>query len=242
MKVESVKPYRQSSDQKKKQIESMFDHIAGRYDFLNHFLSFGTDIYWRKKAVATLQKVQPKLILDIATGTGDLAIAAMKLKPEKIFGIDLSEEMLEIGRKKIKKKQLFPQIELLKGDSEQLIFEDNKFDAVTVSFGVRNFQHLEKGLGEMLRVLKPGGSVVILEFSQPNGWIKPFYNFYSSKITPGIGKLVAHDKEAYDYLHESVNVFPSGKDFCAILQKVGYKDVKHQPLTFGIATIYSAQK
>lgn len=238
MKVESVKPYK-ADGEKKIQIESMFDNIARRYDFLNHFLSFGVDLYWRKKAIQVLKKDQPKLLLDIATGTADLAIQAMKtLKPEKIYGIDISEEMLEIGRKKLKKINLYPQIELLKADSENLVFDDNKFDAVTVSFGVRNFQHLEKGLAEMLRVLKPGGKVVILEFSQPKKFIKPFYQFYSSVITPNIGKMIAKDKAAYSYLHESVSVFPSGQEFCNILERTGYKQVTFKPLTFGIATIY----
>lgn len=242
MKVESVKPYK-AEGEKKDQIESMFDNIANRYDFLNHFLSFGVDVYWRKKAIATLKDHKPKILLDIATGTADLAIEAMKiLKPEKIFGIDISEEMLEFGRKKLRKKNLIPQIELIKADSENLIFDDNKFDAVTVSFGVRNFQHLEKGLKEMLRVLRPGGKVVILEFSQPNKVIKPFYRFYSSVITPNIGKMIAKDKEAYSYLHESVSVFPAGRDFCEILERTGYKNVTYKPLTFGIATIYTGTK
>lgn len=242
MKVESVKPY-SSTGEKKQQIESMFDNIAGRYDFLNHFLSFGVDLYWRKKAIATLAKDRPKLILDIATGTADLALQSMKsLNPEKIIGVDISEEMLEIGRKKIKNKDLTSRIELLKADSEQLIFDDNKFDAVTVSFGVRNFQNLEKGLREMLRVLKPGGKLMILEFSQPRKFIRPFYKFYSSRVTPGIGKLIAKDKAAYSYLHESVSVFPSGGEFMAILEKVGYKNISCKPLTFGIATIYNGTK
>lgn len=242
MKVESVKPY-SDSGAKKEQIESMFNHIAGKYDFLNRFLSGGTDIYWRKKAIATLKRSKPKFILDIATGTADLAIQAFKsLQPDKIIGVDISEEMLEYGRKKLKKKGLTSSIELLRADSEQLIFDDNKFDAVTVSFGVRNFQNLEKGLTEMWRVLKPGGMVMILEFSQPKAWFKPLFNFYSSKITPGIGKLISGDKKAYSYLHESVSVFPSGKEFCSLLEKTGYRNVAYKPLTFGIATIYTGIK
>lgn len=242
MKVESVKPYSESGA-KKEQIESMFNQIAGRYDFLNRFLSGGTDVYWRKQAISTLKKDKPKIILDIATGTADLAIQAMKtLHPEKVIGVDISEEMLEFGRKKLKKKGLFSSIELLRADSEQLIFDDNKFDAVTVSFGVRNFQNLEKGLNEMLRVLRPGGKVVILEFSRPQAWFRPIFNFYSSKVTPGLGKWISGDKKAYQYLHDSVSVFPSGKEFCAILEKTGYKNVSYKPLTFGIATIYTGIK
>ncbi len=243
MSLETIKPYKDASGQKKEQIEKMFDHIAGRYDFLNHFLSFGVDLYWRKKAIQSLQSIHPKVILDIATGTADLAIEALKLNPEKIFGVDLSEEMLENGRKKLQKKGLIDKIELLKGDSEKLIFDDNKFDAVTVSFGVRNFQNLEKGLEEMRRVLKPGGMLMILEFSQPkNKLILPLYSFYSSKVTPQIGKFIAGDKEAYSYLHDSVSLFPSGNEFAKILTKTGYRDIKFKPLTFGIATVYTAIK
>ena len=238
-----ITPYKDSSLSKKRQVAKMFNHIALRYDFLNHFLSLGIDRYWRRKAISKLRERHVNNLLDIATGTADLAIEAAKLKPSKIFGIDISTEMLEIGKKKIKKKKLDQIIQLLEGDCEDLIFEDNKFDAVTVAFGVRNFQDLEAGLEEMRRVLKPGGTAVILEFSQPKNFLfKKLYNFYSSRITPGIGKVIAHDKEAYSYLHESVKAFPHGIDFCNILMNCGYKNIHFTPLTFGIATIYTAEK
>jgi demethylmenaquinone methyltransferase/2-methoxy-6-polyprenyl-1,4-benzoquinol methylase len=241
--VEKITPYKDSSLNKKKQVAKMFNNIALRYDFLNHFLSFGIDRYWRRKAIATLREKKPALILDIATGTGDFAIEAVSLKPKRIFGIDISTEMLEIGKKKIKKKKLDQIIQLLEGDSEDLIFEDNKFDAVTVAFGVRNFQDLEGGLIEMRRVLKPGGKAVILEFSQPkNPLFKKLYNFYSSRITPKIGKVISNDKAAYSYLHESVKAFPHGIDFCNILMKCGFTEIQFVTVTFGIVTIYTAEK
>ena len=243
MSLGDIKPYRNSSLDKKQQVAGMFNNISRRYDFLNHFLSLGIDRYWRRKAIFQLRKIKPLLILDIATGTGDFAIEALKLKPVKIFGVDISVDMLAIGRKKIKKKNLDDKIELLEGDSEHLIFEDNKFDAVTVAFGVRNFQDLMKGLQEIYRVLKPNGKIVILEFSQPqNPLIKKIYSFYSSQITPKIGKVISKDKEAYSYLYESVNVFPYGDQFCALLNVTGFKDVHFKTLTFGIATIYTAGK
>jgi demethylmenaquinone methyltransferase/2-methoxy-6-polyprenyl-1,4-benzoquinol methylase len=221
----------------------MFNNIALRYDFLNHFLSFGIDVYWRSKAISKLKGKINSLILDIATGTADLAIEAAKLKPQKIFGVDISTEMLDIGRKKILHKKLQNIIQLLEGDSEDLIFEDNKFDAITVAFGVRNFQNLEYGLMEMRRVLKPGGIVVILEFSQPkNKLVSKLYNFYSSRITPGIGKIIAKDKAAYSYLHESVKAFPHGMDFCNILMNCGFKNIDFTPLTLGVATVYTGVK
>ncbi len=221
----------------------MFNNIAWRYDFLNHFLSFGIDRYWRKQAINLLRKDRPKVILDIATGTADLAIAAMKLNPEKIFGIDISADMIALGKSKIRKKKLQDKIELMEVDSENLFFDDNKFDAITVGFGVRNFEHLEKGLSEMFRVLKPGGSVVILEFSKPkNSIIKSLYNFYSTKICPLIGKAISKDSAAYSYLHESVKVFPDGKDFLKILLSIGFSNVKWKPLTFGVASVYLGKK
>lgn len=238
-----VTPYKDSSLNKKQQVARMFNNIAWRYDFLNHFLSFGIDHYWRKVAINTLTKDQPKVMLDIATGTGDLAVAALRLNPVKVFGVDISADMLEIGRTKMRKKNLQDKIELLEGDSEKLIFDDNKFDAITVGFGVRNFENLEKGLGEMLRVLRPGGKVVILEFSQPkSALIRSLYNFYSTRITPWLGKLISKDKAAYTYLHESVSAFPYGEDFKAILEKTGYKNASFRPLTFGIVTVYTAVK
>ena len=243
MSLENITPYKNSSQDKKRQIASMFNKIAGRYDFLNHFLSLGIDRYWRRKAIAQLRNKKPQLILDIATGTADLAIEAMKLHPAKIFGVDISVDMLELGRKKIKKKNLADKIELLEGDSEQLFFEDNKFDAVTVAFGVRNFQDLNKGLKEIHRVLKPDGKVVILEFSQPTmPLMKKLYNFYSSHITPKIGQFVSKDEAAYSYLNESVKAFPYGDEFCSILKEAGFRDIHFKALTFGVATIYTADK
>ena len=238
-----VTPYKDSSLNKKQQVAKMFNNIAWRYDFLNHFLSFGIDHYWRNQAIKTLKVNSPKIILDVATGTGDLAITALKLNPEKIYGVDISSDMLEIGRKKLLKKNLQDKIELLEVDSEKLIFEDNKFDAVTVGFGVRNFENLEKGLSEMRRVIKPGGKLVVLEFSQPkSAWMRALYRFYSTRITPWLGKLISKDQAAYTYLHESVNAFPYGKDFTDILVKTGYRNPSFRPLTFGIATVYTAEK
>jgi demethylmenaquinone methyltransferase / 2-methoxy-6-polyprenyl-1,4-benzoquinol methylase len=236
-------PYKDSSSSKKSQVARMFNNIAWRYDFLNHFLSFGVDRYWRSQTIREIKKYHPKVILDVATGTGDLAIAALKLHPEKIYGIDISSDMLNIGRKKIKQKKFQQKIELLEADSENLFFDDNKFDAITVAFGVRNFEDLEKGLSEMHRVLKPGQIAAILEFSKPNNkFIRSLYRFYSTKICPGIGKLISKDKAAYDYLHESVEEFPSGPEFVNILQQAGFNKVQWKPLTFGIVSIYLAEK
>jgi demethylmenaquinone methyltransferase / 2-methoxy-6-polyprenyl-1,4-benzoquinol methylase len=241
--MSTITPYKDSTQNKKQQVRRMFNNIAWRYDLLNHLLSFGIDRYWRRKSISFLKNSRPAVILDIATGTADLALAAVKLHPLKIFGVDISEDMLEIGRKKIRKKRLQEKIELLEGDSEKLFFEDNKFDAVTVGFGVRNFQDLEKGLAEMLRVLKPGGTSVILEFSRPgNRIINKLYELYSAKISPKIGTMISKDNAAYAYLHDSVNAFPSGKDFITILESIGYKNAKYHPLTFGIATVYIATK
>ncbi|MBP6335747.1 MAG: bifunctional demethylmenaquinone methyltransferase/2-methoxy-6-polyprenyl-1,4-benzoquinol methylase UbiE, partial [Bacteroidia bacterium] len=204
-----IAPYKNSNLNKKQQVAKMFNNIAWRYDFLNHFLSFGIDRYWRKQAISHLKKSKPGVILDVATGTADLAIAALKLNPVKVYGIDISEDMLNIGRQKLIKKNLRGKIELLESDSENLIFEDNKFDAITVGFGVRNFENLEKGLSEMLRVLKPDGKAVILEFSKPKSAIvRQFYSFYSSKICPWLGKVISKDAAAYTYLNESVEAFP----------------------------------
>ncbi|MEI6816905.1 MAG: bifunctional demethylmenaquinone methyltransferase/2-methoxy-6-polyprenyl-1,4-benzoquinol methylase UbiE [Bacteroidota bacterium] len=240
---EIVTPYQDSKTNKKEQVATMFDNIAGSYDFLNHFLSMGIDIIWRKKAIRLLKKYQPKYILDVATGTGDLAIAALKLHPDKIIGVDISEKMIEIGKEKIKKKNLNDFIQLLPGDSEKLIFSDETFDAVTVAFGVRNFENLNKGLEDIFRVLKPSGVVVILEFSMPTKFpVKQFYNFYFKFILPIIGRIVSKDYAAYSYLPNSVMAFPQGKAFTGILQSVGFDATKYIPLTFGIATIYIAEK
>lgn len=241
--TESVTPYQDSKLDKKQQVAKMFNSIAWRYDFLNHFLSFGIDRYWRKQTISNLRKNKPSLILDVATGTADLAISAMKLKPIKIFGIDISEDMLNIGREKIQKKKLQDKIELLESDSENLIFEDNKFDAITVGFGVRNFENLEKGLSEMLRVLKPEGKAVILEFSKPkSAIIRSLYSFYSSKVCPWLGNMISKDPVAYTYLNKSVEAFPEGENFASILRKTGYKEVSIKPLTFGVVTVYTGIK
>lgn len=239
----AVVPYKNDVAGKKLQVARMFDTISGNYDFLNHFLSFGIDIHWRKKAVKMLVKDQPKLILDVATGTGDFALEALSLKPSKIIGVDISEGMLEVGRKKMTEKGVSEIVEMRTGDSENLPFQENMFDAIIVAFGVRNFEDLRKGLGEMLRVLKPGGRVVILEFSKPvSFWFKPLYSFYFRFITPTIGKLFSKDSHAYTYLPESVNAFPDGKDFTRILDELGYKNTSCKPLTFGISSLYSGTK
>jgi demethylmenaquinone methyltransferase / 2-methoxy-6-polyprenyl-1,4-benzoquinol methylase len=239
----TVVPYKDQNSGKKEQVAKMFDNISHRYDFLNHFLSMGIDKAWRKKAVSLLESSRPALILDVATGTGDFAIQALSLKPEKIFGIDISEGMLEVGRKKIKERNLSDKIELQKGDSENLPFGENKFDAVTVAFGVRNFENLEKGLREIFRVLKPGGKLIVLEFSRPRTFpMKQAYNFYFKVILPRIGRFVSSDKSAYTYLPESVEAFPDGANFLRILESVGFKQTQCKALTFGISSIYSGTK
>ncbi len=239
----TVLPYKDNSDAKKKQVAEMFDSISGKYDFLNHFLSLGIDIRWRKKAIKMLSDLQPKQILDIATGTGDFAIESLKLNPEKVIGVDISEGMLNVGREKMKKKGYSDIIDMQSGDSENLHFDDNKFDAVIVAFGVRNFENLEKGLSEMNRVLRPGGRAIILEFSKPTVFpFKQLYNFYFRWILPKIGKVVSKDNAAYTYLPESVNEFPFGDDFLRILEKTGYKNTKCKPLTLGISSIYVGEK
>jgi len=238
-----VTPVKNSSLGKKEQVAGMFNSIAWRYDFLNHLFSLGVDNYWRRKAIGMIRKDKPKLILDAATGTGGLAFAALKIHPEKIFGIDISEEMLAIGRARIKKRKLNDRIELLSGDSENLIFSDNKFDAVTVAFGVRNFENLLKGLREFHRVLKPGCKVVILEFSHPrNKIIQAVYRFYSSRILPVLGKKISKNETAYQYLHESVEEFPSGEGFLSILRQAGFMETKSLSLTFGVVSVYTGRK
>lgn len=239
----AVVPYKDETSSKKEQVADMFDNISRRYDFLNHFLSLGIDVSWRKKAIKMLAPHKPKVILDIATGTGDFALQAMSLNPEQIVGVDISEGMMTYGRQKIAKKGLGQKIQLQYGDSENLEFEDNKFDAVIVSFGVRNFENLPKGLSEMYRVLKPGGMAVILEFSKPQRFpFKQLYGFYFNLILPTIGKLVSKDNSAYSYLPESVQQFPHGAAFIEKLQQIGFKDNLCKPLTFGISSIYLAKK
>ncbi|MGV6862168.1 MAG: bifunctional demethylmenaquinone methyltransferase/2-methoxy-6-polyprenyl-1,4-benzoquinol methylase UbiE [Putridiphycobacter sp.] len=239
----TVKPYYQDDKSKKEEVAQMFNNISKRYDFLNHFLSAGIDKLWRKKAIKILGRNNPKIILDIATGTGDFAIEALKLNPEKIVGIDISKGMLSIGKDKMKKKKVDHIIDMQLGDSENLNFEDNYFDGYTVGFGVRNFENLEKGLGEMLRVLKPNGTAVILEFSKPKKFpVKQSFYVYSKYILPTIGKVVSKDARAYTYLPESIDAFPEGKAFEDIMKKVGYKDVQSKLVSGGIATIYYGTK
>ena len=239
----AVVPYKEESAGKKEQMARMFNNISHRYDFLNHLLSLGIDKLWRRTAIAFLKPLQPRYILDVATGTGDFAIQALSLKPEKITGIDISEGMLIMGRKKLVKKNLSDKIELLRGDSENLLFPDNTFDAATVGFGVRNFEDLEKGLAEIRRVLRPGAMLVVLEFSRPRKFpMRQLYNFYFKNILPGLGRLISNDKSAYTYLPESVAVFPDGTDFENILKKVGFKETACKPLTFGISSVYTARK
>jgi demethylmenaquinone methyltransferase / 2-methoxy-6-polyprenyl-1,4-benzoquinol methylase len=227
-------------EEKKKMVESMFNSIAWRYDFLNHFLSFGVDLVWRRRAITLIarHKTNP-LILDVATGTGDLAIAALKVTSERIRGIDISENMLSIGRAKIAKKRLESRIELLKGDSEEIKFTDKTFDVTMVAFGVRNYSDPLKGLSEMCRVTKPGGMIMVLEFSRPQGWLlKRLYNFYFLKILPFFGRLFSNDKKAYNYLPDSVMKFPDNKEFLEILSKAGYADCRQITLSGGIASMY----
>lgn len=239
----SVTPVKNSSLSKKDQVAGMFNNIARRYDFLNHLLSLGVDNYWRWRTIRIMKKENPKLILDVATGTGALALSAVKLNPDKIFGVDISEDMLAIGRAKIKSKKLAEKIELLEGDSENLIFSNDKFDAVMVAFGVRNFENLLKGLQEFHRVLKPGKLAVILEFSHPeNKIIKSVYRFYSSRILPVLGKKISKNETAYQYLHDSVEAFPSGNDFLNILKQAGFRETKSTSLTFGVVTVYTGRK
>ena len=240
--VEKVLPY-SSQSEKKNQIETMFDNIAHKYDFLNHLLSLGIDIRWRKKAIQELSNINPKIILDMATGTGDFALEALRLHPEKIIGVDLSQNMLDIGIIKAKNSGVSDIITFQKGDSEHLHFEDCSFDAITVGFGVRNFQSLEKGLAELYRVLKPGGKIAILEPSFPqNPIIKWVFTIHFKYFTPLIGKLFSKDASAYSYLPNSVGAFPEGTKFSEILQKIGFQHTKYEPLTFGMCALYIAEK
>lgn len=238
-----VVPYKEKSASKKEQVAEMFDTISPKYDFLNHLLSAGIDRLWRKKAIRLLAPAEPKKILDVATGTGDFAIEALKLKPHKIVGVDISEGMLAVGREKVKKLGVEAVIELRRGDSERLPFSDNSFDAIIVSFGVRNFENLEKGLRDMQRVLKPGGTCVVLEFSKPrNALFRAVYNLYFKYITPNIGGFFSRDRAAYSYLPESVQAFPDGADFLRIYEKAGFTQTQCIPLTFGVSSIYLGKK
>ncbi|MCX2479168.1 bifunctional demethylmenaquinone methyltransferase/2-methoxy-6-polyprenyl-1,4-benzoquinol methylase UbiE [Pedobacter sp. MC2016-15] len=241
---EKITPYQSATVTKKEQVATMFNNISGTYDFLNHFLSAGIDIIWRKKAIRELSALKPKVMLDVATGTGDFAFEAIKiLAPEKIIGVDISVGMLDVARKKIAERNLQHVFSVQTGDSEGLKFEDNHFDAITVAFGVRNYENLEKGLSDMLRVLKPGGKIVILEFSKPTAFpVKQSYNFYFKHLLPVFGKLFSKDARAYTYLNESVIAFPDGKSFTQLMDKVGYTDTRHRSLTFGISAIYTGIK
>lgn len=239
----SVTPYKDSDLGKKEQVAQMFDTISGNYDGLNRVISFGIDVKWRKKVLKMVSDKNPEMILDIATGTGDLAILMTETKAKKIIGLDISAGMLEVGRKKISHKKLSDRIEMVLGDSENIPYEDNTFDAITVAFGVRNFETLEKGLAEILRVLKPNGIFVILETSVPvKTPYKQGYKLYSKYILPLIGKLFSKDNSAYQYLSDSASVFPYGEVLNNILRKIGFIEVKALPQTFGVATIYSASK
>ena len=238
-----VVPYKDQSKSKKEQVANMFNTISPQYDFLNHLLSGGIDIIWRKKAIKLLQNKGIKTMLDIATGTGDFAIEALKINPEKIIGVDISEGMLSFGQEKIQKMGLQKTIQLQKGDSEKLPFSDNSFDAVIVSFGVRNFENLQKGLSDMFRVTKPGGYCLILEFSNPRNFpMKQLYTFYSKYCLPFLGKMISKDPSAYTYLPESVKAFPDGPEFIQIFKSVGYSETNWIPMTGGICSIYIGQK
>ena len=239
----NITPYKDSTLGKKEQVTQMFDTISGNYEGLNRVISFGIDIKWRKKILNLVRAKNPKNILDIATGTGDLAILMAQTNATKIIGLDISSGMLEVGKKKILDKKLENKIEMIVGDSENMPFPDNHFDAITVSFGIRNFETLDKGLAEILRVLKPNGIFVILETSNPTKTpYKQGYKFYTKNILPIIGKLFSKDDVAYGYLSESASVFPFGEALNNILRKIGFIEVQDMPQTFGVATIYTASK
>jgi demethylmenaquinone methyltransferase/2-methoxy-6-polyprenyl-1,4-benzoquinol methylase len=238
-----IKPFSEQGS-KKEQVSEMFDHIAPRYDFMNRFLSAGIDVSWRKKAIKRFQKDSPKILLDVATGTADMSIMAMRiLYPEKIIGIDISEKMLEIGRKKIDKEGLGTKIELFSGDGETINFPKDSFDGVMVAFGVRNFENLEKGMAEILRVMRPGAQLIVLEFSKPKlPGVKTLYNFYMGVIAPQMAKWFNQNKKAYQYLNESAKAFPDRQLFIDVLNKTGYSDTSFKPLSLGICCIYSGRK
>ena len=239
-----IVPFKDSAVPKKVQVAEMFNQIAYRYDFLNHFLSGGIDKGWRKKAILELRSIKPKIILDVATGTADMPMMMMKLLiPERIIGIDISEGMLALGKQKIVSAGLQESISLQTGDAEDIPFPDASFDGITVAFGVRNFQNLEKGLAEMYRVLRPGGKLVILEFSRPDkGFFLPFYKIYLRFIAPRIGKMFSGNGDAYKYLNDSVNAFPEGNAFIGILDRTGYQYTCFSKLSLGICTIYSGTR
>lgn len=236
-------PYKDLEENKKKQVEKMFDAISPKYDFLNHLLSGGIDIYWRKRAIKEIKKEKIDLMLDMATGTGDFALEAIKLNPKKIIGMDISDGMLSFGRKKVKDLNLQDKIEFIQADSENIPLEDNSVDVITVSFGVRNFENLSKGLKELNRVLKPNGKCIVVEFSNPRKFpMKQLYWFYAKKILPILGRIISGDKAAYTYLPESVAEFPDGEIFLNIYQNAGFTQTKWIPLTGGICSIYTGSK
>jgi len=238
-----VKPYKERKDNKKAQVTEMFDTISGEYDQLNRVISFGIDVKWRKKVIQLVKDAQAEEVLDIATGTGDLAVSLADMGAKKVVGLDISPGMLDVGRQKVRQHQLEDVVDMVIGDSEALPFEANSFDAVTVAFGIRNFENLDQGLSEILRVLRPGGLFVILETSVPtNGFYKLGYKFYTKLVLPIIGKLFSKDKVAYQYLSDSAAVFPHGEVLNNILRKIGFIEVQHQPQTLGAATIYTASK
>ncbi|MFO8001638.1 MAG: bifunctional demethylmenaquinone methyltransferase/2-methoxy-6-polyprenyl-1,4-benzoquinol methylase UbiE [Marinilabilia sp.] len=238
-----IKPYKEQEEGKKEQVKAMFNRIAPRYDFLNRVLSFGIDSFWRRNVVKLLRGFQAPMLLDVATGTGDLAIGMCRIEPVAVYGVDISEKMLEIAEQKINKKRLQMMVHLRQGDSEALPFEDSFFDAVTVAFGVRNFEDLQKGLNEMRRVLRPGGRLIVLEFSKPRTFpFKQLYNFYFTRVLPLWGGFISRDKAAYTYLPESVRHFPEGSAFEEELKKAGLQPERSLPQTFGIATIYVATR
>lgn len=240
--MSQITPYN-NSESKKEQVAQMFDNIAFRYDFLNSLLSLGIHKGWRRKCITLIAEKKPHYILDVATGTGDFAIAALKLNPVKVIGIDISEGMMKFGRKKIQKLHLDKIITLQFGDAEACDLPDNSMDAITVGFGVRNFENLEKGLANMLRILKPGGQLCVLEFSSPQKFpIKQFYKFHFKYITPTLGRLFSKDTRAYTYLPESIKAFPDNERFTAILEKVGYKNASFSSVGLGLASIYLAVK
>jgi len=240
----AVKPYKARAGGKKEQVADMFDNISGTYDMLNRMMTMGIDTIWRRKAIRSLQSLRPQYMLDVATGTGDFAIESLRiLNPGKIIGVDISAGMLEVARQKIERKGLQGRFEVQQGDSEKLAFEDGTFDAVTVAFGVRNFENLERGLADIHRVLKPSGKAVILELSNPTAFpVKQLYRFWFHTLTPAVGKLVSKDSAAYSYLPESVANFPDGERFARLAEKAGFRAVRVRPQTFGFCTIYECTK